>query len=210
MSQIASPLITGAAFLGLSYTTVEPMFPDDTFRANRMQRWTSAEPTRGDHSIVGAELKYAEIALTSPDQRSPLSSPALSTRDAQRLALFEAGRQSLIALVRRYPDATRNQHDADPVSAEVSVSAVEVLMSMDSDMPLPRVSATRDGEVALLWKFERARVDAAIQGEEHLVWVESDRGDFVDGGDIDLQRQSAAPLWMAVRRITAAVRLVAA
>lgn len=204
MSQLASPLIAGAAFL-LSCTTVDPFYfyIDDALPIHRANRWMPVEPSRASDSVVGANVDYGAISLLADDQRSSLASPALSVGDAQRLTLFEAGKNSLIARVRTYPDTTAGEADADPVSPAVAASAASVLAALDVDIPLPRVSATRDGEVALLWKAAQARVDAVVQDPAHLVWVQSDRGTFIKGGEIDLARSTAAELWKSVRQLVA-------
>lgn len=203
MSQLASPLIAGAAFLGLSCTTVEPLYVDETLPIHRANRWMPVEPSRASDSIVGASMEYAGISLLADDQASSLTSPTLSVADVQRLAVFEVAKNSLITLVNTYPDTTAGEADADAVSPAVASTAASVLAALDVDIPLPRVSATRDGEIALLWKALQARIDAVVQDEEQLIWVQSDRGTFVKGGEIDLARSTAADLWNSVRQLVA-------
>lgn len=203
MSQVASPLIAGAAFLSLSCTTVDPLYDDDTLPIHRANRWTSVEPSRASDSIVGANMDYVGLALLSDERGSSLASRALSVGEAQRLALFEAAKHSLVALVNTYPYTTASEADADAVSPTVAATAAYVLATLDVDIPLPRVSATRDGEVALLWKAIQARIDAVVQDSEHLIWVQSDRGTFVQGGEIDLARNTPAELWKSVRQLVA-------
>lgn len=201
MSQLASPIIAGAAFLSLSCTTVDPLYVDETVPINRVNRWMPVEPSRASDSIVGANMEYAGISLIANDRGSSLAVPSLTVADVQRLALFEGLKDALIGLVSTYPDTTSGQPDADPVSPAVASTASAVLAALEADIPLPRVSATRDGEVALLWKVARSRIDAVVQDAELLVWVQSESGTFVKGGEIDLARSTAAELWKSVRQL---------
>lgn len=203
MSQIAQPLMTGAVVLGLSCSTVAPIYVDEPVPNYQTNRWASAERAWASDLIVVADFGDAAIPLLSEDTRSSLTSPTLSAEEAHQLVVFEAARQTLIDAVNAFPVTTATQGDLEPISSSVAACAASVLGAMDCDIPLPRVSATRDGEIAFLWKVGQLRVDAVVQDATHLVWVQSDPRGFVDGGEIDLQQHSPAELWKSVRHITA-------
>jgi hypothetical protein len=93
-----------------------------------------------------------------------------------------------------------NGDDAIVPTKQAVHAARTIVRELPTEVELPQVNPSPDGEIALTWFKDQKRLSAVIDPDLHLVWGTLSRSDgrVEPGDDIDLHARSSQPLIEAV------------
>jgi hypothetical protein len=176
-----------------------------------LQNWrtgTSSGTILGERLVSSPGYMYA--IFQNPDEyradapaRLDAAKDDLTSSGGAPLTVRKAETSRLLDQVKSFQRLPNDWAGEGTVLVDSGVYDVSerVLQALPTEIPLPQVTPSPDGEVGLSWIRNGGRFEVLVQPDQHLLWVIGRDGAYTPGGMINFaEHKSLLRLNMALRQ----------